>query len=110
MAASILPGAAAHNVMLMLTLDLAVPITIAQMRDWTPRQRETARAADVDTIASHGDDLLFGGRNCATAFAAAARALALLADAPGGVDFAARHWCTRPHPGCPHTSRGHAQP
>ena len=108
MAPSFLPDAAAHNPVLMLTLDLAMPIAILQMRDWTPRQRETARAADVDMVASHGDDLLFGGRNCTAAFAAAARGLALLADAPGGVDFAGRHWCVRAHPQCPNASRRHA--
>jgi hypothetical protein len=84
-----------------LTLQVSVPLEIAKMRSWTheARQRHAQGAADV--IATHGDDLQFGGRHCTEAFAALTRGLAVLAYQPGGVDFAGLHFCTAPHAGCP---------
>lgn len=44
-------------------------------------------------VASHGDDLQFGGKHCREAFAALARGLAASSFAPGGVEFLGSHWC-----------------
>lgn len=55
-----------------------------------------AREAAV-TIGSHGDDLMYGGKHCASTFAALARGLAAISFAPGGVRFLGEHWCAR-HP------------
>lgn len=68
-----------------VALEVAVPLRIEEIRDWTHEQR-AERASDVATIiASHGDDLLYGGKNCANAFNALALGLACLAFSPGGV-------------------------
>jgi hypothetical protein len=103
------PDSAAQNPTLLITLELTVPLHITQMRDWTPQQREAARAVDAEIISAHGDDLQYGGRHYAAASNATARGLALLAEQPGGVDFAGRHWCTHAHPDCPNTPH-HPQP
>lgn len=71
--------------LLPIALAAAVPLHIAEIRDWTPEQR-AERAHDVaPLIASHGDDLLFGGPRCAETFNALALGMACLAFAPGGV-------------------------
>lgn len=94
------------RMLLLSTLAVAVPMHIARMRDWSTERRAAAAQVDADVIASHGDDLLFGGRHTAAAFNSLARALALLADRPGGVGFAGQHWCTHPHAGCPYPRTG----
>jgi hypothetical protein len=93
-------GAADHS-LLPTALAFAVPLHIMQIRTWSDGRRSAARAEDAQTIASHGDDLQFGGKHCAATFNALARGLAQLADAPGGVTFAGLHWCTSPHEECP---------
>ncbi|GAA4731746.1 hypothetical protein [Phytohabitans rumicis] len=91
--------------LLLVALHAAVPLHIARIRRWTPTQRNAAARHAVGVIAAHGDDLLFSGRHTAAAFNALARALALMADLPGGVTFAGQHWCTRAHAGCPNRPR-----
>jgi hypothetical protein len=78
-----------------------VPLHILELRRWSPERRAAAAADAATTIGSHGDALLFGGRQCAETFNALALGLALLAHQPGGVAFAGEHWCTDPHAGCP---------
>lgn len=87
--------------LLATSLQLAVPLTIWQMRTMEPAQIREVAAGCADVIAAHGDDLLYGGRDCAPAFNALARGLAALAHQPGGVTFADLHWCVTAHEGCP---------
>jgi hypothetical protein len=94
---------------LMTTLELAVPLHLFEQAGWDDARRLAAAAEAADTVASHGDDLQFRGKYCAQAFNALARGLAVLAAAPGGVTFRGRHWCTRPHSGCPRGESGDEQ-
>lgn len=85
---------------LTLALATAVPLEIERLREADEELRtqliaERTGEAIADLIAAHGDDLLFGGRHCASTFAAVARALACLAWQPGGVTFAGLHCCAR---------------
>jgi hypothetical protein len=59
----------------------------------TDADKQRLATDGADEIASHGDDLQFGGKHCAPTFAALARGLAVLAHQPGGVSFAGLHWC-----------------
>ena len=87
---------------LAITLQLAVPLHIDELRHRDDRQRITIAGRCADVIAAHGDDLQYGGKHCAAAFNALARGLAAAAYQPGGVTFAgALHWCTAAHEGCP---------
>lgn len=73
------------NTLLTDTLMVAVPLHIAEIRDWTPEQRAERARGIAPLIASHGDDLLYGGPKCAETFNALALGMACLAFAPGGV-------------------------
>lgn len=87
------PGASLRTEILRASLEAAVPIAIHDLRyhTWEELQRLASESSTV--IASHGDDLQFGGKKCASTFAALARGLAALAYAPGGVTFLGLHWC-----------------
>lgn len=89
------------HALLLLTLEMAVPLTIAEVADWTFEQRQAAAREASAMVAHHGDHLLYGGRHTAETFNALARGLAVGAYQPGGVTFAGAHWCVHPHPGCP---------
>ena len=96
------------NVALTATLQLAVPLWIAQLQQLAGDTRhEQARAwaeAAIDPVCSRADILLYrGGKKgqAAEVFNHLARGLAALAHAPGGVTFAGLHWCTDPHPPVP---------
>ncbi|MBC7299827.1 hypothetical protein [Nocardia salmonicida] len=78
-----------------------VPLSIAEIRTWSDHRRNITRQKAVDTIAAHGDDLQFGGRQRGSALGALAQGIALGAYAPGGVTQLGIHACTRPHTGCP---------
>lgn len=86
---------------LAITLQLAVPLQMWELRHCDDQQRVAMAAAAADVVASHGDDLQFGGRHCAEAFNALARGLAIGAHQPGGITFRGLHWCTSAHEGCP---------
>jgi hypothetical protein len=77
---------------LTISLQVAVPLRIAEVASWSwdRRQREAGEVANV--VASHGDDLLYGGKHCADAFNKLALGLACLAYAPGGVTFMGEHF------------------
>jgi hypothetical protein len=82
--------------LLLLTLEVAVPLRIAEFRAQggpTEADLASARAFGIE-LASRGDVLLFGGKKgeAAEMFNRAARALAVLAYCPGGVRFAGAHW------------------
>lgn len=85
-----------------ITLQLAVPLHIDELRNRDDQQRIAVARRCADVVASHGDDLQYGGKRCAAAFNALALGLAAAAYQPGGVTFAQTlHWCTAPHEGCP---------
>jgi hypothetical protein len=94
---------------LLETLRLAVPMHCHELRGIPPEQlREIAQQAST-TVATHGDDLMFGGTYCAEAFNALARGLAVLAlTAWGGVTFRGAHWCSNPT--CSDPDAHHDQP
>ncbi|MEV7805055.1 hypothetical protein AB0O28_19100 [Microbispora sp. NPDC088329] len=79
---------------LRLALQAAVPLEVMALAGATDEQRRTAAAGASRTIGEHGDQLMFGGRRAADAFAAVARGLAVLAYQPGGVTFHGLHFCT----------------
>jgi hypothetical protein len=95
------PASHESHPVLLLTLQLAVPLTIAEVADWSFEQREEAAREGAAAVAQHGDDLLYGGRHCAATFNQLALGLAVGAYQPGGVTFANAHWCVHPHPECP---------
>ena len=78
-------------------LEAMLPVAVLTALDDVARLADDERvrlaAEFADAIASHGDDLMFGGKHCAPTFAALARGLAVLAHQPGGVSFAGLHWC-----------------
>jgi hypothetical protein len=87
----------ATHVLLAATLELAVPLCIADLRAaGGPREEDRERARRfADELASHGDELLYRSREkggSAALFAELARALAVLAWQPGGVRFAGLRW------------------
>jgi hypothetical protein len=83
----------ADHPLLEMMLPVAVLIALEEIAQLTDTERERRASESATTIGSHGDDLMFGGRHTSDAFAALARALAVLAHQPGGVTFAGLHWC-----------------
>lgn len=88
---------------LLIGLQAAVPLRIHELCAMPPRRRseimQAWRADAVDAIGHRGDALQFGGKRgqAAAVFNDLARGLAVLAHAPGGVQFAGLHWCLE-HP------------
>jgi hypothetical protein len=89
----------AHDALL-IGLDAAVPLRMLDLgRMCVDRRRATAKAwaaEAADVIACKGDVLQYGSKRrgeAADAFNHLARGLAALAQSPGGVLFAGRHWC-----------------
>ncbi|WP_433635465.1 hypothetical protein [Nocardia sp. CA-120079] len=78
-----------------------VPKWIATTRHWTDEQLQRAAPAAAQTIASHGDDLQYGGTKRGQALNAVAKALAILAHTEGGVTALGIHACQQPHHPCP---------
>jgi len=80
-------------------LSAAVPLWIAEARRWSESEREAARRECLQVIAERGDEILYRstrkGRS-AEAFNALAKAVALLAFAPGGVRVFGLHFEARP--------------
>ena len=107
---------------LVITLQAAVPLWMAELARMTPEQRDRAVAnwaADAaEVIASNGDTLMFHTKptkltaaqlgttsrrkpgdevGTASTFNHLARGLAALAYCPGGVQFGGYHWCADHH-------------
>lgn len=78
--------------LLNLTLQLAVPLRIAEFRQLKPCDRTDRALLAGRKIAEHGDDLQFGGKHCASTFDALVDGLACAAYVPGGIDFNGLHW------------------
>lgn len=94
---------------LLETLELAVPLHMAELRDLPADTLADIAAAAGTTVGCHGDDLQFGGKHCAPTFNALARGLAATAlTAWGGVTWQGLHWCTIP--GCTSPDADHPQP
>ncbi|MEU9255758.1 hypothetical protein AB0D66_28405 [Streptomyces sp. NPDC048270] len=81
-----------------------VPLFIAEQRNASPEEIDRARAYALEQIASHGDDLQFGGKHQGSSRTALAKGFAILARAEGGVTALGVHACTAPHPHCPQRS------
>lgn len=98
-----------QHLTLLTTLELAVPMWQNQWaRPFTPRNKQarlespTVKCSNercapaghtlATMVASHGDDLQYGGKNCAATFNALAEGVAICSFAPGGVRFAGRVW------------------
>lgn len=81
--------------LLLSTLELAVPLWVDRLRQ-QPLSEILARAPTLSqTIAEHGDDILFKSKrkgDTAKAFNALAESLAALSFMPGGVTFLGRTW------------------
>jgi hypothetical protein len=90
---------------LLPALQIAVPLIVADLATLEPDERERKihthswRAAAIEAIGSHGDELLYGGKNCASTFHHLASALAALSHTPGGVTVFRVNWCAEHHPG-----------
>jgi hypothetical protein len=84
------------NELLAITLEAAVPLRIHEIRGWSTEERIARARECAPVLASHGDDLQFGGKRTQEAFAALVTGLACLAYQPGGVRFMGRTWCAAP--------------
>jgi len=82
-------------------LTFMVPLFVAELRHTTDEEIQRARADALEQIASHGDDLQYGGRHQGSSRTALAKALAILARAEGGVTVLGVHACLAPHVDCP---------
>ena len=78
----------------MITLEVAVPLWIEDVRSWTTERRMNRAAICGQHIAEKGDVLQFGGKKgeAAEAFNRLAEGLAILAYWPGGVTFSGVRW------------------
>ncbi|MFZ3491782.1 hypothetical protein ACODT5_00825 [Streptomyces sp. 5.8] len=85
-----------------------VPLAIEEQSRLSNARIDSMREELLDTIAAHGDDLLFGGAHRKPARVALAKALALLATAEGGVTILGVHACIAMHEGCPGFEPGEA--
>lgn len=80
---------------LLPALQMSVPLFMAQMIGWDDVQLAHAATVCGEIVAAEGDNILFKSvrkGDSARAFNALAQGLAVLAFAPGGVDFAGEHW------------------
>jgi hypothetical protein len=82
------------NPLLEFSLPVAMLSAIEEVGRLTPDQRQRLGTEWAQTVAEHGDDLMYGGKSCVAAYAALARGLAALAHNAGGVTFGGYHWCT----------------
>ena len=84
------------NDLLSISLSAAVPLWIEKLKPLEPEQRIARASGLSDTIAAHGDIILYrGGKKgeSAKAFNALAEGLAIGAFQPGGVTAFGQHWC-----------------
>ena len=100
-----------QHTLLHATLQLTVPLRIAELRAAPLDQLLALGQKAADTVAEHGDDLQYGGAHCARARAALTTGLAVAALAAwGGVTWRSLHWCRNPACHDPGDVDGHPQP
>ena len=81
------------TVLLRCALEVAVPLWIERVRDWSEAERARRRAVCSQAVAKHGDVILYRERGkTADAFNRLAEGLALLAFVPGGVTLGDLHF------------------
>lgn len=89
--------------LLQTMLRFSVPLQIFEIRNRSTEELQRLAQEASQMVASHGDDLMFGGKHCAETFNSLATGLAAAAlILPGGVDWMEMHFCTQGHEGCPH--------
>jgi hypothetical protein len=91
---------------LLTAIEGLIPLHLVQLADLTDRARQRLAVQYADELAAGADRLTAPGnfddrRERAAALTALAGAIAIGALQPGGITWAGRHWCTRPHHGCP---------
>jgi hypothetical protein len=98
----------ANRALLVEGLRFAVPLHIAEMRNWEPaRRRLHGLPAGWRGNIHRADSLMFrpkspsGWNSFRLAFGTWARGLAVLAYEPDGVDALGLHFCAASHDGCP---------
>ncbi|REH31071.1 hypothetical protein BCF44_12294 [Kutzneria buriramensis] len=96
------PAGTTHAVdTLRSTLQMSVPLRMFEMRDWADEALHAKAGAGADAVAHHGDDLMFGGKHCASTFNALTDGLAAAALLVGAVDWLELHFCATDHEQCP---------
>lgn len=92
-----------RTIALTAVLDVAVPLKMQRMADWTPEQRiRYARnrwalmtgLLDKGGLSGGAELLTGGGERVKDEFVVLTGVLAALAYQPGGVTFGGMHWCT----------------
>ena len=86
--------------LLPITLSVAVPLRIEELKQVPFTELMARRPQLVKMIAFHGDDILYHSKrpgDSAKAFNALADAIAVLSFAPGGVTLFGEHWQSK-HP------------
>lgn len=81
-----------NDSLLAIALQSAVPLwqmTVAHWPDWLIQQEAEAAS---QMIATKGDELLYGGKQCAETFNQVAKGLAILSLCPGGISAFGSHW------------------
>jgi len=81
--------------LLLSSLQVAVPLHIIEVSGMSPSRLSGEIDRCLSIITQHGDAILYGNNKkdiAAEAFNSLARALAILAMSPGGVDFMGEHW------------------
>lgn len=92
--------------MLLTVLNGLIPLHLARLASLSEGDRKRLAERYADELAAGADRLTAPGnftdrRERARALTALAGGLAIGAMQPGGVTWAGRHWCARPHPDCP---------
>lgn len=86
---------AVRDLLLLTTLEAAVPLWIHRVRGYSPEHRAAREKACGDIIAEKGDVIQYKSKKkgeSANAFNHLAEGLALLSFVPGGVKFCGLHW------------------
>jgi hypothetical protein len=92
--------------LLMTVLDGLIPLHLMRLAQLSEGDRSRLAERYADALAAGADRLTAPGNfddraERSEALTALAGALAIGAMQPGGVTWAGRHWCTKPHPNCP---------
>lgn len=98
-------GTAVIPPLLMTVLDGLIPVQAARIAALSDGDRRRLAEQYADALATGADRLTAPGnfddrQERAQALTALAGAIAIGASQPGGISWAGRHWCTRPHVNC----------